>query len=439
MHVPRVPLFIGGVPVCVMQRRWWLAAAGGFTGVLLVVLAIIQRPSVLSADHGTPSRAQLCPVAETVNDIFVPEFDCTLASGLCDCGANDGGRPPKILVRGTGVQSATRCLPQEHDSTTLVRVEVDSGSWLRAEMNLGYYSCKTSRCHVGASGTAPGDLLSDESRVFITATPTETTRRARHNYQRVALLSIESPGRYPHYTDATWLKTRGFTDVVSTTPVIGFPSWNISYVNADLSFFFTRPWPVSHKINGVAAFISHCDEHTRTRRLDLLVALNNSGIPVYSFGGCRRTHRVEDLFPECTLQSRRSPMWDFVKMCVLRRFRFTAAFENDARAGYITEKLFQPLAAGSVPLYAGAPDVRRVLPRDNAAIILDSFDDEGIRRMVQHTLELAHDDHKYEAALEWKLAQPDNLRQTFLDTVSQSWGSLACILCDQVARAVHSA
>ena len=38
--------------------------------------------------------------------------------------------------------------------------------------------------------------------------------------------------------------------------------------------------------------------------------------------------------------------------------------ENSRSRGYVTEKLFQPLLAGSVPIYYGAGDVDKVGPGD---------------------------------------------------------------------------
>ena len=47
------------------------------------------------------------------------------------------------------------------------------------------------------------------------------------------------------------------------------------------------------------------------------------------------------------------------KMAFLRGFRFNVAFENTSSAGYVTEKLVEPLLAGTIPIYWGAPDVSR--------------------------------------------------------------------------------
>jgi|APGre2960657444_1045066.scaffolds.fasta_scaffold10369_2 hypothetical protein len=47
------------------------------------------------------------------------------------------------------------------------------------------------------------------------------------------------------------------------------------------------------------------------------------------------------------------------KMGFLRRYRFNIACENSSSPGYITEKLIDPILAGSIPIYWGAPDVHR--------------------------------------------------------------------------------
>lgn len=47
------------------------------------------------------------------------------------------------------------------------------------------------------------------------------------------------------------------------------------------------------------------------------------------------------------------------KLALLRDFRFNLAFENTSSPGYVTEKLVEPLLAGSIPIYWGASDVGR--------------------------------------------------------------------------------
>lgn len=47
------------------------------------------------------------------------------------------------------------------------------------------------------------------------------------------------------------------------------------------------------------------------------------------------------------------------KMGFLRGYRFNIACENSSSPSYITEKLIDPILAGSIPIYWGAPDVHR--------------------------------------------------------------------------------
>lgn len=42
-----------------------------------------------------------------------------------------------------------------------------------------------------------------------------------------------------------------------------------------------------------------------------------------------------------------------------KKFRFAIVFENEAIRGYVTEKIMNPLLAGCIPIYYGAPDITR--------------------------------------------------------------------------------
>ena len=50
------------------------------------------------------------------------------------------------------------------------------------------------------------------------------------------------------------------------------------------------------------------------------------------------------------------------KATTLGRYRFAICFENMELEGYITEKLFDCLYSGTVPVYLGAPDIERWVP-----------------------------------------------------------------------------
>lgn len=48
----------------------------------------------------------------------------------------------------------------------------------------------------------------------------------------------------------------------------------------------------------------------------------------------------------------------------LSRYRFCLCFENMQMTGYVTEKLFDSLYAGTIPLYLGAPDITSLIPAE---------------------------------------------------------------------------
>ena len=51
-------------------------------------------------------------------------------------------------------------------------------------------------------------------------------------------------------------------------------------------------------------------------------------------------------------------------------YKYVIAFENLIEDDYVTEKLFEPLDAGAVPVYLGAPSVGDILPHPEAAIVI---------------------------------------------------------------------
>lgn len=53
--------------------------------------------------------------------------------------------------------------------------------------------------------------------------------------------------------------------------------------------------------------------------------------------------------------------WDG-KFETISRHRFTLCLENAAFPGHVTEKIFQSISCGSVPVYIGAPDIEEYVP-----------------------------------------------------------------------------
>ncbi|GJP73606.1 hypothetical protein CLOP_g4296 [Closterium sp. NIES-67] len=109
---------------------------------------------------------------------------------------------------------------------------------------------------------------------------------------------------------------------------------------------------------------SHCQYEWRQGLVEDVFAL----VPHHSFGHCNNNMNGSDaelqLYPECT-----HPMVSVLKQeitaCAMSHYKFILSTENTRLNGYVTEKALEPLEAGTVPIYYGAPDIRNYMPPDS--------------------------------------------------------------------------
>lgn len=128
----------------------------------------------------------------------------------------------------------------------------------------------------------------------------------------------------------------------------------------------------------------------RTERLDRIVVINGNHIPrkvpnelyskrieamaglaplgivdLYGRGWAKWWSRASMWLPYW--KNRKTLMSIYKGACdskyeVLSQYKFSLCFENMAMKGYVTEKIFDCLYAGTVPLYLGATDISDLLP-----------------------------------------------------------------------------
>lgn len=93
------------------------------------------------------------------------------------------------------------------------------------------------------------------------------------------------------------------------------------------------------------------------------------------------------------------------KLDVIKHYKFTIAFENAISPEYVTEKFFDPLIVGSVPVYLGAPDVDKLVPGPHAYIDVRDYDSP--KSLAKELQRYCENRSLYEKLLEWK-KQPLN-------------------------------
>ena len=111
-------------------------------------------------------------------------------------------------------------------------------------------------------------------------------------------------------------------------------------------------------------------------------------MPVDCYGACHRNRTLEH------------DDGARAKLATISRYRFTLAFENSIAHDYVTEKFYDALVAGSVPVVRGAPNVREFAPA--ARSYVDAADFDSPAALARHLLVLARDESAYARHLAWK-------------------------------------
>jgi hypothetical protein len=211
-------------------------------------------------------------------------------------------------------------------------------------------------------------LLDDFERVL-------RERRAR----LAAFVIMEPPVVAPSLYEALPKLTAVFDRVyVHNTSGDGY-----SLLGVDTSKLHRFYWPIPHDdvleqywgndkrmkrvvvINGSHNPLSK-DREQYSMRIKAMAELSKIGIvDLYGTGWDRWWSREAMWLPYW--QNRRALMNIYKGKCeskfeVLQNYDFCLCFENMRMDGYITEKLFDCLYAGSIPLYLGAPDVLDYIP-----------------------------------------------------------------------------
>ncbi len=86
------------------------------------------------------------------------------------------------------------------------------------------------------------------------------------------------------------------------------------------------------------------------------------------------------------------PGFETEKRNYIRKFKFTFAFENSSYPGYTTEKLFDPLIVGSIPLYWGNPEVAKDF---NPKSFINYHDYESDESFIEEIVRYDNDEDLY--------------------------------------------
>jgi len=201
---------------------------------------------------------------------------------------------------------------------------------------------------------------------------------AKRNGQLWVFWSMECEAHYP------WLYEREISDLFDIRATYKMDSdIPLPYVRTD--YFERLRQEPAPKHGLISAFIS--SGFNESKRLEYLEELMRY-IPVDSYGKMLNNKRLEKDEGQDT------------KGNVISGYKFTVAFENAIAMDYVTEKFYQPLIAGSVPVYLGAPNIEEFAPGKQCYINVNSF--SSVRSLADYLLELDADEGRYQEYLQWK-------------------------------------
>jgi Glycosyltransferase family 10 (fucosyltransferase) C-term/Fucosyltransferase, N-terminal len=223
-----------------------------------------------------------------------------------------------------------------------------------------------------------------------TAPKLSTVRKYRG--QKWVAYSMESGVNYPRLSDPEYLAHFNLRMTYQWDSDVPLMYWNGRF----RSLLFQPPGP---KTGAAEAVFVASNARTASRRTDYARELMRY-LPVDCYG--RVLHNC-DLPEDKGSES---------KLSTIARYRFNLAFENSIARDYVTEKFFDPLLVGCVPVYRGAPNVEEFAPGDHCFI--NTADFPGPRELAEYLLHLAANPAEYEAYFAWK-SRP--LRPAFLQKV----------------------
>ena len=88
------------------------------------------------------------------------------------------------------------------------------------------------------------------------------------------------------------------------------------------------------------------------------------------------------------------------KMELYRQYKFVIAFENSRANDYVTEKFYDPLLAGAVPIYLGAPNIETFAPGENCSVDIRNF--SSPKELAAFLIEACKNEKIYNKFLQWK-------------------------------------
>ena len=173
-------------------------------------------------------------------------------------------------------------------------------------------------------------------------------------------------------------------------------------------------------IPGASFLARNCDSQSgREQVVEALLQQQSSSsstkFRVDSLSDCLHNAELPQGLPRDSMQN---------KTAIQERYMFHLAFENQKEPDYITEKVWGALAAGTIPVYLGAPNIKDHVPDERSIIVVDDF--ESVDALASYLDQVSKSRELYESFHAWR-KRP--LPTTFLEKYAFTQVHSKCRLC----------
>lgn len=279
----------------------------------------------------------------------------------------------------------------------------------------------------------------DTADMLVFHAPTHTNVPPNPRNIIFTMLSMEQP-RYARFlSDAAYLQ-RHFALLATYSQAAMFPGTSIP--NLPLTYFplniltpaavLQPPRPFAEKTGydsgvSVAVFVSNCQAAGAAARLTYLEELAKL-IKIHSYGKCLKN--IDE--PNMAEDSRWPPIAQrrARKVKVLSQYKFYLAFENLDVDDYVSEKVYEGLFAGTVPVYRGARQIAQFMPSNGSFINANGLNPAALSALLTR---LSKDEGAYNKYFAFKTQKlPPEFEQIALRSYTHP--NVACRLCEHAAE-----
>lgn len=117
------------------------------------------------------------------------------------------------------------------------------------------------------------------------------------------------------------------------------------------------------------------------------------------------------------------PIGPRLKIAKFSEYKFCYAIENFRETNFVTEKFFDALEAGCIPIYWGAPNIKEVWRYPDSFIDLQEF--ATLKDASEWIMKVANDAKLFNSYFDWKTRLPLWLEQLFFDGLTNT----PCRMC----------